>query len=499
MSEILRWWFIAVVIVLLAFSPLILPRALIEVRPSYYLEIIQRYADYMTTHGRDIYGSIHSPLFASALKRQSSPYRLLEPPFPEIEDVGITNRVLTGANPMHDENFYRLLYALSEVTGDQAYSQDADEALKWFFTHTQSRETGLFAWGEHLGWDFVNEAPFSRIQGGESTIFIHEFWRPWALWDRCYTLAPDACEQFARGLWNHQIHDQETGNFDRHAYYDKHYTIANNEYPRHAGFYIETWGEAYVYTKDPFFLRTIETLVDYLEERRHPETGALPAASVHPEITWPFNELSYAISVWNTASQVPEPLGTKLRQAAKTTDMVFQKIGHQLEVQGEGFVTKAETSSLHPLNFSKLWATQGSDARRAMKIWARFQQTSSERYSQLVVVTANRYMTVDPPADETLYPGTFGAVISLLLRANRLTADDRFLRRADNVAKHAVRLFWGNHALPRASSRNVHYETVTRADTLALALLELWSALDGEKCPEGYEPTCRIQFAWIDR
>jgi len=34
----------------------------------------------------------------------------------------------------------------------------ADDALRFFFTHCQSKATGLLAWGEHLGWDFHTEA-----------------------------------------------------------------------------------------------------------------------------------------------------------------------------------------------------------------------------------------------------------------------------------------------------------------------------------------------------
>lgn len=470
-----------------------------------YLEVVQRYADYMIQYGKDVYGTVHSPLFASALKRQSSSYQLLEPPFPEIEGVSIAHRVLTGANPMHDENLYRLLYALAEVIGDRTYEQAADEALKWFFTHTQSKQTGLFTWGEHLGWDFLTEGPLSNIKQGENTFFIHEFWRPWVLWRKCYALAPEACEQFARGLCDHQIRDHETGNFSRHAYYDRHFAGRNHEYPRHAGFYIATWGEAYAHTRDPFFLQAIETLVDYFENRRHPKTGALPSASAHPEITWPFNELSYAVSVWETACKVPEPLAIKLCQAAERTDDVFTQIPHQLGRQGGGFVIVAETDTLQSPEihrkrpFSQLWATRGSDARRAMLVWVRYQQTPSKKYRQLIIATAERYLAVDTP-NGTLFPGTFGAAISLLVRANRLIGDNRFLQRADELAKQAVRLFWRTHPLPHASSRHDHYESLTKADTLAVALLELWAAIEGKGCPEQHERRYPwIELKWVDR
>jgi len=58
------------------------------------------------------------------------------------------------------------------------------------------------------------------------------------LWDRCFKLAPQASKKFALGLWEHQIADQESGGFDRHAAYWKHGPRDNMDFPRHAGFYI---------------------------------------------------------------------------------------------------------------------------------------------------------------------------------------------------------------------------------------------------------------------
>ena len=75
--------------------------------------------------------------------------------------------------------------------------------------------------------------------------------------------------------------------------------------------------------------------------------------------------------------------------------------------------------------------------------------------------------------------------------ACRTTAADRFLKRADVLADEALRVFWSDGPLPRASSRHSHYEAITRAYTLALALLELWSIHGRLDRP--------LVFLWIDR
>ena len=48
-----------------------------------------------------------------------------------------------------------------------------------------------------------------------------------------------------------------------------------------------------------------------------------------------------------------------------------------------------------------------------------------------------------------------------------------YLKEANRLAQMAVDLFWQNSPLPRASLKTGHYETITGADSLALALLEV--------------------------
>jgi hypothetical protein len=47
------------------------------------------------------------------------------------------------------------------------------------------------------------------------------------------------------------------------------------------------------------------------------------------------------------------------------------------------------------------------------------------------------------------------------------------LRRAQELANLAVDRFWEGQALPKASYKTGHYESITGADSLALALVDL--------------------------
>lgn len=443
-----------------------------------YLVAVKTYADALLEHGRDVYGEEKSPLFATTLDRETM--RLFEGEALERIraiprkgwDIRPGDRMVTGANPMHHENLYQVLYGLSAVTGDRRYAEEADRALKWFFEHSQSEATGLLAWGEHLGWDFLEE----KATGG-----AHEFYRPWVLWDRSYALAPERSEAFARGLWAHQIGDQETGNFSRHADYWKHRPGRNYEFPRHGGFYIAAWAKAYKRTKDADFLTAIETLVRYFDQRRSPESDAIPCQSGPPyegKRVWPPNNLSMAVDLWDAATMVPEDLAGKLRQSAARTDTVYLSLDHELTREGRGFVAACHTDTLEVEDYGKgVWGAgygSGGDATTAMLCLLRYRQVELDGYRALVLQTGERYVGTEPDRTMPLHPGTLGDVIFLMLACHELSGDQEYKAEAHRFAELAIDVFLKDGSpLPPATTQHAHYEAITRGDTLMMALLQL--------------------------
>jgi len=465
-----------------------------------YLDVVRAYADAMIEHGRDAYGPAESPLFAAALDRGT--LRLLEGESLErVERIARSqwgvrpnDRTLTGANPMHDENLYQVLYALAQLTGERKYAEEADAALRWFLEHCQSPATGLMAWGEHMGWDFRTEGPIRDV---------HEFARPWVLWDRCYELAPEACRRFASGVRQHQIADLETGRFSRHAAFSKHGPGRGYEFPRHGGFYIATWASAYERTGDAELLKAIEALTESFDERRNPASGAIPAETATPELCWPPSNLSLAIDLEDSAAKVPNDLGAKMRACAARTDAVFLEIAHEIEPGGRGFLSTMTTSTLEPGRargggsgfFTETWSTgygQWTDAQVAMFCLLRWEQVKAEEYEKLFLAAADRYLASEPDASRVVWPGAMGDAITLLVEVHRITGDRRYLDRGDRLGRIAVELFFPDDSpLPKASSQHDHYEAITRADTLAMALVSLWAAK--------HKPGLDLGMVWPER
>ena len=433
-------------------------------RPD-YLETVRAYVDTMLDHGQDTYGKKHTPLFAEELdpttKRMLEGEALEKAAAIDFKDWGIRShdRMLGGANPQHCLNLYQVLYALTDITGDKRYATEADESLTYFFENCQSDATGLLYWGEHAGWDLQTDSPLEKRSGD-----IHEFFRPWILWNKSWQLAPEPCHRFALGLWEHQIGDHETGDYSRHATISKHGPGTNAPYARHGGAYIETWAFAYSQTKDEIFLQAIRSVVDGLERARLHEGGYLVGGSKTRGGRRPF-DISLAISLENAAAHVPQDLATRLREVARTNDEIFSKT-----------VPDMATAAKRKIDAKALWSNAygaGPRAGRANVYMLRYRQTQDDAYRRAVLQEANLYRTHEIDLTHPVWPGTFGDAIWLMLNAHELTGNDQYLQTAHTFAQKAIPTYLDLGPLPRASQQHPHYEAATNADTLMMALLRL--------------------------
>lgn len=433
-----------------------------------FLQVVRRYADAMIEHGRDTYGLQKSGLLLSALDRTTlAPLKVRPAPPGGIRRGDRPGRPwveMNGANPMLDQNLLRVFITLTDLTGDRGYVKVADEELAWFLNNTLSAKTSLLPWGEHLSWDVILDAP---ISGGEE--MMHEFAGPWPLWDRCFALAPEASGKFALGLWEHQIANHQTGGFDRHALYFEHGPVDGKDFPRHAGFYIGTWCYAWKNTTNEVYLRAIEALLTRFERKRVQKDGSV-AATIGP------------LECELAATMVPEPLAARLRTfAAKEDELILPDLWKQV---------RSETNVYVPPKWQAGYAAS-TLANQAMFCLARFEQTGNSAYRDLLIAIADQYLGARPEEDVDAWPMSFAHAISTEVAAYRFTKNRVYLDEARELAQTAVEIFWQDNPLPRASKHTGHYETITGADSLALALLEVHAAT--------HNLTNRIPSNTIDR
>lgn len=454
-----------------------------------YLRLVRAYADAMIERGRDTCGGEHSPLFAAALDRE----KMTLGSFGTIPGVRNGDRSLGGANPQEETGLYAACYALTEITGEKKYAAAADAALRFFFTRCQSPATGLMAWGEHLYWDFEGEAA-----GGRDG--CHEICGEWPFWDRCYRLAPDACRRFAIGLWEHQVADHETGDFSRHARWSRHGPGKGADFPRYAGQMIATWADAcgrkeHVNRRDREELaRAVTVIVARMEANMtKAKTGCLPAGTDrnHRRISWPGSNLELARCLWKAAPQMDDALAARMRKLALRQDVDFHALPHTI-ADGGGFVSCIDAETGKPRSrssnkpYTSTWSSgygYGTHANMANRCVARFRQLAADhrdlaaRYRACVTAAADRYLASDPDRGDLLKPGTFAAVIRLLLATGEMTGKRKYVDRADHFGRFGVSLFLDDGLpLPKATNRHNHYETITGGPDFMRALLAIHEA-----------------------
>ena len=266
-----------------------------------------------------------------------------------------------------------------------------------------------------------------------SNLVAPEPFRPWLLWDRCFELAPDASKRAVVRL--------TTGEFAKGA-----------TAPREGGFTIRALSSAYARTKDEQFTRAIVRWLDLYETKR------LPAVTP-----------SLAIDCDGAAHGVPAPLAAQLRAVAEQQDSLFCSLRNR------------ETSPQWTGSHSTL-----TTAQAGMMCVSRYDNSGRIAYRNLLLAAADSYLDSLPAEGEDVWPGTFGHAISLQVAAWRHTAKPEYLERARKFSDIAVERYWGTNALPRASLKSEHYESITGADTLALSLVDLHLqilAITAVRCP----------------
>jgi hypothetical protein len=173
---------------------------------------------------------------------------------------------------------------------------------------------------------------------------------------------------------------------------------------------------------------------------------------------------------------VPDPLASRLREFASREDALFLSLPHDLKKSG-GFIAALNNASGKPSGkTTSLWnAREGRNttAQVGMLCVSRYDNTGKVSYRDLILAAADAYLNSQPSNDEDAWPMTFGHAVSLQVAAWRHSAKPAYLESARTIADIAIEKFWGTNALPKASFKTDHYETITGADTLALALVEL--------------------------
>lgn len=226
-----------------------------------FLACAQQFADALLLYGRDRYGPVHTPLFchlidldtlAKPTQHTAAEWRALMADWEEDRGYllwGKDRSNLTWAhqsNLLWDTEAIRLLYRLTERTGERTYADAAEAYLRFFLDQCVSPTTGLFAWGEHVAYNVETD----RVEGQR-----HELQHDAPLWEELWRIDPGAGKREIEGLFRYHVMDKDAMIYDRHArYWDGLPERDRATIMGYAGIYSVAWAFLWKKTGDDRYL-----------------------------------------------------------------------------------------------------------------------------------------------------------------------------------------------------------------------------------------------------
>ena len=166
------------------------------------LTVIKKYADKVLETGRDQWSGQETPLFIDGVHVDTGD------PVVWIHQSG---RKYLISNMASQQNLFRVLTGLTNLTGDERYKNAAKEAIQYMFDRFTS-PGGLLYWGGH---QFVDLRTLQRVRDIDND--AHEFKYHFPYYELMYEVDPEATIQFLRGLWNAHVVDWGVLDMNRHG------------------------------------------------------------------------------------------------------------------------------------------------------------------------------------------------------------------------------------------------------------------------------------------
>jgi len=166
---------------------------------SKYVNAVRTFADNVLTHGKDIYGSRKTPLLIDGIDIHTHKA-------PEWKRNGKTWIL---SNMASQQNLFRTLDGLTEVTGDPKYRKAATEAIKYAFGNLTS-PNGLLHWGGHVAYDALGDDLCMES-------YSHELKCNYPYYELMWRVDPKATKRFLESFWAAHIVNWSNLEMNRHG------------------------------------------------------------------------------------------------------------------------------------------------------------------------------------------------------------------------------------------------------------------------------------------
>jgi len=164
-----------------------------------YLTAVRTFADNVLEYGKDIYGPKHTPLFIDGIN-------IHDHRAPEWKKDGQTWIL---SNLASQQNLFRVLDALTTITGDEKYRSAATEAIEYAFANLRS-PNGLLHWGGHVAYDALADDLCMEQ-------YSHELKCNYPYYELMWRVNPDATRKCLETFWAAHILNWSNLEMNRHG------------------------------------------------------------------------------------------------------------------------------------------------------------------------------------------------------------------------------------------------------------------------------------------
>jgi len=275
-------------------------------KESQRFEAVRTFAENVLEKGIDQWSGKNTPLFADGLNIFTN-----EPlEYPEADPDG---KYITS-NLASQQNLFRTLVGLSNLTGNPKYREAAEMSIRYHFDNLSDRN-GLLHWGSH---EFIDLRTLKPV--GDEGQFFHELMGVFPFYDLMWEVDKEKTAQLIRAFWNAHLINWNRLEFDCHGTHDKKMgPLWNSGYNKPEPFfkgdgftYIST-GSDLIYAAGILSLLSGEDsalvwakrLAEQYVRARHPETGlgasqfSKKISGDHAEDQFGYDFPAVAIDGWN--------------------------------------------------------------------------------------------------------------------------------------------------------------------------------------------------------
>ncbi|MFP4191480.1 MAG: pectate lyase [Candidatus Hydrogenedentota bacterium] len=253
-------------------SGALVPTAAVSEEPESPLEAVRTFADTVLEKGEDRWSGEETPLLPDGVNVDTG-----EP----VEWIYDGDHFIIH-NLASQQNLFRTLAGLTNLTGEERYRAAAEEAIEYHFDELRS-ERGLLRWGGHQIIDLATLEPVGHFDAD-----CHEFKNHFPYYELMADVDSEATVEFLRAFWNAHIMDWERLDMNRHGPYGKEMgDLWDNEFEQPEPFFegrgltfincgsdlIYAGGMLYLLNDEEGALTWGKRLAEQYVRARHPETG----------------------------------------------------------------------------------------------------------------------------------------------------------------------------------------------------------------------------------